>query len=669
MNRPANLEDIFLEFFTYLIYFLRLSGYGEKSMSLCQALIEFNWFTPPIPGSYSIIDRLALFEPFWESGLPRFGENSANGWSTICKEKVFSYNEFHNPPADWEDDLLAKAGDLARRPNMWLAIELGRTQKNWIPWRRINEMDDDDDDVEDPDRKVLFDDISPFLYNLVSPESKVKLLFIFIEYLIGVENVSHFVREETFLSTGFTPQTLKIDFPFLPIQKMDPEVKDSVFYSFVRNVFTQILKVIEDKSVKSQFAVLWINFEAKAIEDSPNSNATSLSNVKTLIQKFLAENPTNVNLYLAYADFVLRAGGGYKSAHKVLKKCLDASEGFDSYLYHSAIEFELSHLHTHGDANRILWLLMLSASEEKYRNKEEQENISDLALSSKVKIIQTIYKETSKYDRLPIHTEYKGVLDRIYIYLWLVYFLEGIDNFEKAVELCKSVNKEVHRNEYIIKFRIRIYSLESERNDNKVILKRLRNIHLSSLQDFSKNTFFLQCILEHEDVVHSCSTLWQFILSSDSSSLILTTAQCLILKFKEAIDNDTTASGYLNKAFNLLIHSIEMSQKIRTSPSIWRLLFWIGHTQNTLGAQIDIYTLFYRSVQECPGAKALYLDVIYYSICSNFDAGTEEESNERLRSILNLMSEKEIRVRMPYEELDVLLEAEPDEGDLRCDDN
>jgi hypothetical protein len=43
--------------------------------------------TPSFPGYYSLEDRLATFESFWESGVARFGEENAQGWAQVIKNK------------------------------------------------------------------------------------------------------------------------------------------------------------------------------------------------------------------------------------------------------------------------------------------------------------------------------------------------------------------------------------------------------------------------------------------------------------------------------------------------------------------------------------------------------------------------------------------------------
>ena len=64
--------------FVKLCYRLRQAGHMEKAVSLFQALLEYNLFCP---GSLSTERRLDFFTAYWESDVPRVGEEGAQGWA------------------------------------------------------------------------------------------------------------------------------------------------------------------------------------------------------------------------------------------------------------------------------------------------------------------------------------------------------------------------------------------------------------------------------------------------------------------------------------------------------------------------------------------------------------------------------------------------------------
>ena len=167
---PINTPQIEVEMVKLLIRLANLwsrAGYREKTTALFQALMELNLFAPEFPGSYSLEDRLATFEPFWESGFPRFGEAGALGWAIIARNKVGNsvvedaeINEsFSNPNNNYIEDKLIQEylttktsmqplvpttddedndidfDEKSGEPRLWLMLELERERRQWCPWR------------------------------------------------------------------------------------------------------------------------------------------------------------------------------------------------------------------------------------------------------------------------------------------------------------------------------------------------------------------------------------------------------------------------------------------------------------------------------------------------------------------------------------------------------
>ena len=81
-------------------------------------------------------------------------------------------------------------------------------------------------------------------------------------------------------------------------------------------------------------------------------------------------------------------------------------------------------------------------------------------------------------------------------------------------------------------------------------------------------------------------------------------------------------------------------------------------------------TIFYRALQDNPSAKALGLDLIYYCAdheSSSSSSGTSAPSGTGAAAgnalavqsdVQDIFTEKEVRIRMPIEELKLLLEDE-----------
>ncbi|CAG2165334.1 unnamed protein product [Oppiella nova] len=85
---PEDLEIQLLSILSSYSRFLLSIGQTERAVSTFQALIEFNLFTPSLLTlDMSVEDWKTLFEPFWDSSCPRFGQKGAIGWSQVMLKK------------------------------------------------------------------------------------------------------------------------------------------------------------------------------------------------------------------------------------------------------------------------------------------------------------------------------------------------------------------------------------------------------------------------------------------------------------------------------------------------------------------------------------------------------------------------------------------------------
>ncbi|WAR20085.1 NRDE2-like protein, partial [Mya arenaria] len=101
----------------------------------------------------------------------------------------------------------------------------------------------------------------------------------------------------------------------------------------------------------------------------------------------------------------------------------------------------------------------------------------------------------------------------------------------------------------------------------------------------------------------------------------------------------STLSGLVHRARSWLEHSLSTTC-LEHSILLWRLYL-------TLESEVEgggrLKGVFYRAVQHCPWAKSVYLD------------GVRLLGEVQLQEIVDLMTEKEIRVHLPTEELDILI--------------
>jgi len=141
--------------------------------------------------------------------------------------------------------------------------------------------------------------------------------------------------------------------------------------------------------------------------------------------------------------------------------------------------------------------------------------------------------------------------------------------------------------------------------------------------------------------------------------------------------SEATSIGHLNQAHKLLDQFIQdkRSEEI-SSPVIWRLLLWITRVRHEINPikypLSNVKTIFYRACQDNPGAKVFFLDVMNYcESATKTDIidmkgkymrkkyrNTAKAVKETQAELQHLMTEKEIHVRIPMEEVQVMLEPE-----------
>lgn len=117
---------------------------------------------------------LESLEDFWESEVPRIGENGSRGWNQWRKEAVPEETveqESQQPDPSTGDDPFIRwfhdetASDRFIRPGKASSLAIA------------------DDDDDDPFKIILFDDIRPFLFVIRNPEVKLQLVYAVLNYL------------------------------------------------------------------------------------------------------------------------------------------------------------------------------------------------------------------------------------------------------------------------------------------------------------------------------------------------------------------------------------------------------------------------------------------------------------------------------------------------------
>ncbi|XP_043210232.1 nuclear exosome regulator NRDE2-like [Amphibalanus amphitrite] len=350
---PQGLEEFMLEVVGHICRILRQAGYTERAIAIYQALLELNLFSPPLEGAAG---TPASFEPFWDSRLPRVGEPNARGWPTELALRTNGRGaEVEEPDDETELELLSSGKP---RAEVWRAAEAGRAARHWLPWDRPGQ----EDDCEDTDRIVLFEDVRGFLFR-VAPERRVRLVEDFVTFLCGDE--SHTMASEDddtlrMLAAGvekllpspeLPPLSEKMDSPEEPLTMppLGPNLDSPEYAAFVDRVLEQTATAMsgEHRTRLLQHRLRIIARRAARLSAKTTTTAAAAGAVKEARKKMkaiLKSERHSVPLFIEYAQFE-RSTGAVESSARVLQTALSQCGADDP------IRFELVHR----------WCLVLSS--------------------------------------------------------------------------------------------------------------------------------------------------------------------------------------------------------------------------------------------------------------------------------------------------------------------
>ena len=159
----SELEGIRSYVFLQMTIFMREAGFSEHAHALWQAIFEYCYFEPM---SDQADDELFSFEEFWDSEVPRLGEEGARGWRMSRRSEVLPQSDPFIPTTTHQGASRA-----------WSVKEQQRMSSSTLPARTLDEVDEDD-----PFRVILFSDIQPFLFRPSGEQARKQLLQAFLDF-------------------------------------------------------------------------------------------------------------------------------------------------------------------------------------------------------------------------------------------------------------------------------------------------------------------------------------------------------------------------------------------------------------------------------------------------------------------------------------------------------
>jgi len=429
----------------------RQAGYLERATAMLQAIVEFNFFTPPNLMIYE--ERITYFEAFWESETPRIGEPGALGW----RQWQYLFKQDMNPnPEDaepfpngnisrskhvlWTKEgthLVPKelpSGVANRWVRKWLKNEENLGVYNWLPYHG------NPSETEDFERFVMFDDIKELLFEVTDETLKQKILVDSLEAL-GIEDsvISLGLRSER---PSDSPQELFETMPNFnqciqpyaspkdaeeltrrQYQKADVEDQADALSWLKDNLGLDmedsqpqpsLVREVDDQNVIfawNMFQLLQNDRETLCLKGLSLGLECANKGIecgRKLAKKLLKKEPTNLRLWHIYAQMEFTQGR-LKDARRVYKIALKQlggvpqSEGrYAPLIFWHCFETEVARLGPDAKPARsaVCWDVLLSCAEGVYNPMKKEATIASIPKTRILKAQQRFMQLLQSQDGL-----------------------------------------------------------------------------------------------------------------------------------------------------------------------------------------------------------------------------------------------------------------------------
>ncbi|XP_074593931.1 nuclear exosome regulator NRDE2-like [Brevipalpus obovatus] len=643
---PPNLELETLNIVLQYTSFLKHCGFIERSIAIWQALVEFNLFAPETLSESSLADCLTLFEPFWDSGCPRFGEKGSIGWKNVIENYNFSQDTLSLPSIDTLEDQIVASNK--QRAEIWLNLEKIREENYWLPIKGSHV-----ESVDDTERMVTFQAIRPSLFRFKQPKNKFQILIHFLKFLGALENEresSPFFSLETSSILGSLPTLVSL-----------PTNSNYVdFYIFSDDIFSRSIEYLEKFDAERSRSLIENHFIFLV---SSCGKYLPYKTVKSRLKEYLKldENRNDLKIWTLLAELE-RHKGKEKEARAIYETAIAMFMGRMDPKY--LLKFVMKY------AEMILHLTPIQSVCFKGYDMETQgldgivlKSIFDTVLGRKIgstdlnsNISKVLRILTTLSESQIIEQESRSAIEKSLI---LVIFLTGDPekSFQTCEELLDSLQETAVLEEFWT-FYISLHILHVNRSGQSI--SHLRQTVQKALDSFPSNRAFLSLFIEIGSKVampimlqrsftrlikrtESCQlNLWIFYLYSEIKRLKVCQGDQV---------NSQCSDGLVRKVISTFEKCLSFPRN-RDYPVLWRMYAQFLSDYNL---KDKCESIIYRALQSCPWAKQIYMDTLLHL-------------PHLLEKIISIMGEKEIRLRTIIEEIDLLQQPlqtiEPEKQDV-----
>ena len=660
-SEHSKLYDIYVYIILRMTFMMREAGFAEHAVATWQALLEFEFFIPDrlytndskasLQSQHTVI---SVFEEFWDSEVPRIGEEGSKGWA------YFDAND-GEPPAP-KRDIASQDESDPETFAVWIYSERLRALFSREPARTI-------DDVEgiDPYRVILFSDILPVLLTLPTPPGREALLNAFLifchlpPYRLGVARGSPslwwldgFLRDQLIyqdLERGNGPfdlsmwnYRLDLDTLFAP--------SNNWFTPFASSQYPNEKEYTE--SVKPAWTLLSLKSLTAVNVDNDDfllyclafELTFSPSTVRKTARSLLKKRPSSLTLYNAYAlleyrlDNATKGGDVITTALNMSKQLNETAQRESIVLWRTQI-WELLEMGKTTDASQCL----LS-----YTDEHLLSGCLDVLPSerSDVQGVLTLRVEkalSATRDYLLSHSLLKLATTAAECLVLLTYFRDpstlavavtvfhsNLNLFRTAVSTDDSSQEWLHQS-----FARLIYHHATHTNIVKPA--EIRCLLAKSVATFPQNTIFLSLYAWNETRFRIDDRVRSIVRDIVLGSGIESSAGKNLIAHFFAIHTELcrgTAFGSNANATRASFERAVESQAGAHCAGLWKTYFRFEHS---MGGMQKAKSVFYRGVRACPWVKEMHM--LAFEFLGAADGGMNDAE---LRGVYELLLGKGLRV-------------------------
>ncbi|XP_071785785.1 nuclear exosome regulator NRDE2-like [Asterias amurensis] len=739
-DETSDMEKHLLDLFVGLCHFWRQSGHTEKAVAAYQAMIELNCFCPSdIQQDTHLEGQVAFLETFWDSSKPRFGEKEAKGWANWMQKKSRGgWEEVKMPQvSEVDDEPSSPTATLTDIPlwQAWVQEEISREAQQFAPWSPDETKGETEDDCEDPERMVLFDDISQVLFRLTSHQEKqFQLVCHFLEFLDvsvppclvgkeGSDTLQLYLDQpsqilssvKTSVGVGKLPSGCSgIASNCRSLEQMtnatsvkliveDASMDYRILEDFVEEVFQQITPVFHEPACTQLLLMrLDCRMQRALIAKDKKQQRKKVKEAKRFAKKLLSqeENRNNLDLWASLARWE-GTMGNTEEAQRVLQTALrfcgqpqtKRDKQAATRLVQTFTELFLcfqskSSNVVVGQENNVEVLNVLTTLGEgmayiPLKDIPSQSVSSVRLLKARRNYQETITEVLATYSRsdsqdtdaaermkwlIPsgTHAVHLTLCFAIFQYLTVgmqaasVVFESSLSSLKKGKLTDNFIVQQLRLDQELIT-EAYVGLLSAHVYSNPTPLGSLRNLLKISMDDFPTNPTLLEAFIISESKSHIAGRVrryfdrvtrqkdslvqWLFAIRAEmlrQEALVTYAAAGMETVHGQQNEVPMSETGISNRIRSLFQRATE-SQTARHCVLLWRMYMQFEMQQ---GNPKRAEAIFYSALQHCPWAKVLYVDAVRHQPL-------------KLQDCQDLLIEKELHIRAPLEEVELLMKSRP----------